>query len=188
MALVVVSCQPTPATNPPTPQRTEEPDESKGTITVESVDGEPLSPEAEQAFAELGRHLLQKAVTEALKKGMEELYQKLKISDEIEKRLLAVQYGGGKDQATDTWSVYLIRPSNETLPPETIEVTRDSKSFIRFTRVFTKVEMPVAIMSLRRITDGKLNQSELILVYDPKAGWQPHRPTVTNENLEPDKH
>jgi hypothetical protein len=44
-----------------------------------------------------------------------------------------------------------------------------------------------AIMSLRRITDGKLNQSELILVYDPKAGWQPHRPSVKNENLEPDK-
>ena len=184
-ALLAVSCQRAPETTaPPAPQRIQVGNDADDHITVEAVDGRPLSPEEQRAFAAFGKQLLADAFSKILADGLAQMYQKLKISDDLERQLFNCPGDwGSPSEPGDTLGIYLVRPGDAPSPPETIELLADGKPVIRFTRVVAKVETPLAIMTRQRVAEGKLEQSEVVAVYDAKAGWRTSRPTVTKETL-----
>jgi len=145
----------------------------EGTITVE---GENLSPWEKQALGEAFRKIISDAIHEAVNKGVEDLYRELRITDELEKSLLAAA-NCWPDQGPDpdgplVLSVLLIRPGSADQPPETIEVSGNQPMTLRFTRVLASVERPVAVATLTWMRAGRLEQRERFLVYGADEEWR----------------
>src|SRR5262245_7226284 len=156
-----------PSAAPTSPARVE------GTITVE---GDDLSPEAKQAFAEAFRKILSDAIHEAVNKGIQDLFKTLRITDELEAKLLAAA-DIRPDQEPDAdsrmvWSILLIRPGPADEPPETIEAFEEQTISIRFTRVSGSVERPAAVAALTWLRAGRPQQKERFLIHGADSEWQ----------------
>jgi hypothetical protein len=148
-----------------------------GTITVE---GEGLSAWEKQALAEGFRKILSDAVHEAVKKGIEDLFRELRITDDLERKLLAAaDFRPGPDAGPEpdpehpfVWAIHLTRPGPADLPPETIEVTGQKPMTLRLTRALAAVERPVAVATLTWVREGQLRQREKTLVYGADGEWR----------------
>jgi len=149
----------------------------QGTITV---GGENLSPWEKQALAEAFRKIISDAIHEVVNKGVEKLFRELRITDEMEVKLLAAadcRPGPNAVPEPDpdgplVWSVHLIRSGPADQPAETIEVTDDRPVTIRFTRAYAAVERPVAVAILTWVRAGRLQQRERFLVYGADEEWR----------------
>ncbi len=146
------------------------------------MDGEGLTPAAKEAIGELTKKLLSDAVSRAVREGADQLARKLRLSDDSEYRLLSGSYDwGSPDRDGDTWSVYLIKPGKPEQLPETVEVSKDGRPLVRFTRMWTPIERPIAILTRCRIDRDRLVQAELYLAYGVDGTWHATRPAVTLE-------
>jgi hypothetical protein len=176
MSLLVVSC------HQPKPQQTST-DPSDGVsqkspsgITVEA---EGLPQAAKDAVAEAARGALAEAIHKAIQEGVEELFQKLTISDDIEKQLLLGTYDWGRpEEENDSWRIILIRPGDTSRAPVMIELVKEGRTVIRFTRIYAGVERPVAIISRLRFSLGQLAEDQLFLTYGPDGKWSATRPSL----------
>jgi hypothetical protein len=152
----------------------------EGTITVE---GEGLSPREKQVLAEGFRKHLSKAVHEAIKQAVEDLLRKLRITDDLERKLLAAaDCRPGPDAGPEpdpdgpiVWSIHLIRPGRADRPPETVEAIGEVMT-LRLTRASAAVERPVAVATLTWVQAGRLRQRERFLVYGPDGEWRVAEP------------
>ena len=181
LALFTVSCRPSA---PPTPTETPSdrglPDAKMG-ITVEA---EGLPPEAKGVIADAIKNILSDAIHLGIQENVAKLYEQLKISDDVERRLLGGRYEwGSPDEANDTWGIFLIRPGDAPRVLETIELLEDGRPVLRFTRTFARVEKPIAIMTRSRVAKGRVSQVELLLTYGTDGKWEVARPTVKQDRL-----
>jgi hypothetical protein len=169
----VVGQAPTREGRPPAP--------ADGKITVEA-DG--LPPEAKQALADHFRKVLAEAFAEVIQKGMEEVQRKLRIADDLERKLWAAadcrdRLEGEPQPDLDeswVWAVHLIRPGPPDRPAETIDVTGDKPMTLRWTRAFASVERPLAVVTFTWTHGGRLRQREKVLVYGPDNEWHVAEP------------
>jgi hypothetical protein len=181
LPLVAISCQPAERhSGTPSASKTESESE-QGTITV-TIDGREATPEEAEAFGALGKKLLSDAIHDAINEGFQRLLEKLDITDPIEIELFSVSFGPETSRGDELWSVYLIRPGVETKEPRTIVLLRDGKPIVRFTRVTGAAERPIAIMSVTSLRDGRLSQTETLLVHTD-GKWKQYRPSERIENV-----
>jgi hypothetical protein len=148
-----------------------------GTITVEADD---LPPEVKQALADHFRKVLAEAFAEAIQKSMEELHRKLRIADDLERKLWAAADCRDRLEGEPefdrngpwVWAVHLIRPGPPDRLTETVEVTGEKPMTIRWMRGFAPVERPVAVVTFTWTHRGELRQREKVLVYGRDNEWR----------------
>jgi hypothetical protein len=161
--------------------RTPEPARPTDGLTVE---GEGLTAEQKRAFVPAAKQLLTEAVSRAVAEGVDDVVRKLNLADEVERRLLAGVYDwGSPDQDGDIFTVHLLRPGPADRPAETVELSRDGRPVIRFTRVSAPVERPVAAMTRSRVDGGRLTQVDLWLTFGQDGAWHASRSVETKQTL-----
>jgi hypothetical protein len=149
-----------------------------------------LEQKALGAFAE---KLFTDALNNALKEGREKLLKKLEITDPMEAALFSgslVPEPSNSDEKLGEvvlWSVYLVQPGKETKEPRTIALLLEGKPFIRFTRTTAPVDSPMAVMSMTGTMDGRLTQSEILLIYTRDRKWKKFPSSERKANLRDDE-
>jgi hypothetical protein len=154
------------------------------------AEGEGNSPEQNQALTEAIRpvikELINKAVANAVNQGLDELQRKLRIADDVERKLLFLTLGrwpeGGPELTLDSESplaisIHLIRPGKADQDPETLDAAIGESGTIRFTRVTAPVERPVAVATMTGTHAGRLWQRELFLAHGADNEWHAAKPT-----------
>jgi hypothetical protein len=186
LLLASISCQPSDKSGERSSPSHSQNEAKRGAITV-TVDGREGSPEDVQAFGAWGKKVLSDAVHKAINDRCKEAVKKLDITDPLEVALLSVSFKPGTWTGDELWSVYLVRPGNETKAPRTIVLLREGRPIVRFTRATAPVERPIAVMSAIGIKDGRLAQVELFLIYGSDEKWKPYRPSERTESLKDGK-
>lgn len=154
-------------------------DSANGTVTV-SIDGCEAAPKEEEALKQLAKSMVSDAIHDAINEVVQEMVKKLDISDPIETDLFSEVFGTDIPGSDALISVCLIRPASEAKEPRTIVLSREGKSFIRYTRAAAPVERPLEIMNIACMKDGHITQAEKILDYIDGT-WKQLNINVRNE-------
>jgi hypothetical protein len=180
--LAAISCQPLAK-----PETVPSPNDStakavNGKITV-IVDGREATPEEQEVFGALGKHLLSEAVARTVNEAQEQAFKKLDIIDPVETALFGASCGTRTFNGNELLSIHVIRPGKEGNEPQTIVLYRDGKSFVRFTRSSAAVARPVAVMTVTSLKDGRFDQEEWLLVYGSDDKWKQYHAHERAENM-----
>lgn len=184
IVLLTASCEQKsapPSTPVPTPPG-ERRDRPNGGITVE---GEGLTPQAQETLANWAKHVLGDALRELIDDGIRNFERKLGLVDDVERQLFVALGKLEPGVDTDAWDIYLIRPSNTPHEPETIELVIDGRPVVRFMRAFGGAQTPVAFLTVARRKDGRTAKVDWFLTYGPDGKWVAKKSPDRTENLQP---
>jgi hypothetical protein len=190
--VVVWSCRPSSAPTPVAEDSIEHsplPADRQGqsSRTAKAVSGDDRSPSEKQGLPLPFRKVVEDAIYKAVENGVKDILQKLRITDDFERKLLVAadwRPAPGAEPTPDPTGPYilavlLLRPGSVAVPAETVDASGEGGRVIRWTRAFGPVERPVAVATLTLAEAGRLSQREKMLVYGTDQEWHvaaPGRP------------